>query len=129
MEATTLFHINTVLRYDVAMGSHWLRHFKAGGLICSPFMLQVGQSGWTARGSATAAQGCLGHSTAVDHSHISIFRIGLVLQVVLSMCRMHRFEKALMALLLKLAQQVRAQSAHCVRIYHSHFFWERFPVL
>eukprot|EP00877_Chromochloris_zofingiensis_P001464 jgi/Chrzof1/11318/Cz05g32090.t1 len=41
IEAIVLMHINTMLKYDGALGTDWLKHFKSGGLQASPFLLQV----------------------------------------------------------------------------------------
>jgi hypothetical protein len=34
-------HISTLVKYNAALGAEWLKHFKAGGLRPSPFLLQV----------------------------------------------------------------------------------------
>lgn len=34
-------HISTLLKYDAALGSEWVKHLRAGGLRPSPFLLQA----------------------------------------------------------------------------------------
>ncbi len=41
IEATVLMHVNTVLKYDAALGPEWLKYLKGGGLQANTFMLQV----------------------------------------------------------------------------------------
>jgi len=41
VQGTVLMHVSTHVKYSAALGSEWLKHFKAGGLRASPFLLQV----------------------------------------------------------------------------------------
>jgi hypothetical protein len=41
VQGTMLMHISTLVKYDAQLGSEWLKHFKAGGLAASPFLLQA----------------------------------------------------------------------------------------
>ncbi|GBF90249.1 hypothetical protein Rsub_03382 [Raphidocelis subcapitata] len=41
VQGTVLMHISTLLKYDAALGTEWIKHLRTGGLRPSPFLLQV----------------------------------------------------------------------------------------